>query len=417
MADNLDVYLGGTMIGQLSRHGQDIDFDYGEVLPEHWLSASMPATCRHHSGPVVSNWLDNLLPDNDAVRQRWATTLGVRNRAFDLLGRVGADCAGAVQVMPEGVRPDQGSSLEPVSIDDIADQIRQLRRDPDAWLRSGVLGHWSLAGAQGKFALTRRGNGQWFQPSGRAASTHILKVGVAGLPESDVAEFVTMRAARLLGLPVPSVEIMDFAGETAMVVTRFDRITADDGVRRVHQEDMCQALGVSRNNKYQADGGPSAGQIADLLVSLVDPRHRRDAVENFARAQVFNWLVMGTDAHAKNYALIYVGSRVLLAPFYDLTSAALLPGADVHAMHFADALAMKFGDEYRFRKVDRGRFSQAASQLHVDSGMLRDTALLYRDAIPDAVASAISLLPEAIAVRVRAPMCDQIAARVAQLVW
>ena len=36
---------------------------------------------------------------------------------------------------------------------------------------------FSLGGIQGKFALARIGEG-WFEPNGRAASTHIVKPGM-----------------------------------------------------------------------------------------------------------------------------------------------------------------------------------------------------------------------------------------------
>jgi HipA-like C-terminal domain len=44
-------------------------------------------------------------------------------------------------------------------------------------------------------------------------------------------------------------------------------------------------------------------------------------VQSFVDAIAFNWLIAGTDVHAKNYALLLGGSgAVRLAPLYDLVS-------------------------------------------------------------------------------------------------
>jgi len=392
MSEQLNVFLDGVLAGGLTRapDGQVV-FDYAPGGPATALSVSMPRSVRHHSSDVVMPWLDNLLPDSDDVRARWAASFGLRRvTPFDLLANMGADCAGAVQILPAGQAPDEVGGSVPASTAQIAAHLRTLRNDAAAWVFPGAGGRWSLAGQQGKFALAHGADG-WSLPTGRTASTHIVKTGVAGLPGSDVAEFVTMRSAALLGLPVPQVDYTWFEDEPALVVSRFDRLPSDGAVRRVHQEDLCQALGLWRAMKYQADGGPSTTDIAALLRRVLDPRDKSRGLADFARVLVFNWLVAGTDAHAKNYALLHLGSRVALAPFYDLTSTALLwPAREIH---YEGRLAMKFGGEYRLRKVDTGRYTHAAHDLGVDEQFLIDTARTYRDQLPDTVRDTIATLP------------------------
>lgn len=165
-----------------------------------------------------------------------------------------------------------------------------------------------------------------------------------------------MRAAHDLGLQVAGIELCTFGEETAVVVERFDR-TNEFGAawvsglppRRVHQEDMCQALGLARALKYQADGGPSVGDIANLLEQVVVPRRLEQARRRFAEATVFNWLTAGTDAHAKNYALIHVGGTTVLAPLYDLMSAALV--MEEREAYYQGKLAMKLGGQYGIRRM------------------------------------------------------------------
>ena len=394
MSDALDVYLDGVLTGTLVR-GLDglVSFDYVNHARRTPLSLSMPIGQEHHGPAVVMPWLDDLLPDNDDVRARWAAQVGERRvTPFNLLRHFGADCAGAVQIMPSGIPPEAAGTLTPISEVDIAHHIRVLRGDAAAWDFAERGGRWSLGGQQGKFALTRGPGDGWSLPGGRSASTHIIKVGIEGVANSDVAEFVTMRIAASLGLPTAPVEYVPFDGELAVVATRFDRRAASDGdTQRLHQEDLCQALGLWRTMKYQSDGGPSAGDVVGLLRKSLDRRDRHRGVNDFVRVQVFNWLVAGTDAHAKNYALLHIGARTTLAPFYDLVSTAFLWPA--RELHFSGRLAMKFGGEYRFRKVDGGRYTQAAAALGVDEELLVGTARTYRDRVPDAVATALSDLP------------------------
>lgn len=413
MTQSLDVYLDGLLTGRLTRGRDDrVGFQYLDGSSVTPLSISMPRAREHHDPDVVMPWLDNLLPDNDDVRARWAGQFGERRvTPFNLLRHVGADCAGAVQIMPAGATPVSFGTLTPISEAEIAGHIRTLRGDAAAWDFAEKGGRWSLGGQQGKFALAQASDGSWLLPGGRAPSTHIVKVGIAGIPNSDVAEFVTMRAAALLGLPVPPVDYVGFEDEYVLMATRFDRLAEGDEVRRLHQEDLCQALGIWRTMKYQSDGGPSVRTVVELLRAVLDVRDRARGVNDFARMQIFNWLVAGTDAHAKNYALLHLGTRVALAPFYDLVSAAFfLPARD---LHFEGRLAMKFGGEYRLRKVDLGRFSQFADDVGVDEDFLIATARSYRQELPDAVASALNDLPPSLNSGIQARMIDAIIERLA----
>ncbi|HMR50328.1 MAG TPA: HipA N-terminal domain-containing protein [Arachnia sp.] len=79
MTEVLDVYLDGDLTGRLTR-GRDgrVGFEYLEDSLRTPLSVSMPRTVSRHEPDVVMPWLDNLLPDNDDVRARWAAQFGER---------------------------------------------------------------------------------------------------------------------------------------------------------------------------------------------------------------------------------------------------------------------------------------------------------------------------------------------------
>lgn len=209
--------------------------------------------------------------------------------------------------------------IVPLRTDDIAQWLRRLRADPSAWEPPTGAGQFSLAGAQAKFAV-HFDAGQWGLATGRIPTTHILKPAIPGLADQDIGEYLAVRAARLAGLPAPEVSVRVFGDERAFVTSRFDRLRTSSGWRRVHQEDMCQALGVAPSRKYEMHQGPGAAEVAALIRSSVTGGHHEDDVWRFIDALIFNALIVGTDAHAKNYSFLLAPGQVRLSPLYDVNS-------------------------------------------------------------------------------------------------
>jgi serine/threonine-protein kinase HipA len=393
MTDALAVVLGDLVAGTVTRlRGGRLRFDYSdEYLNEPGgtpLSLSMPVQVRSHPDHVVTPWLWGLLPDNDAVLRRWARAFHVTaSSPFSLLSTpVGQDCAGAVRFAPAGeVDRLLGRSGEVAWLreDDVAARLRELREDSTAWLGTSFSGQFSLAGAQAKTALLFQG-GRWGVPSGATPTTHILKPAMTGFDDHDLNEHLCLDAARRAGLLAARTTVSRFGAETAVVVTRYDRRAGPGGeILRVHQEDLCQALGVPPSRKYQNEGGPGPAQIARLLREAMPPAVADDAVWRFADALIWNWVVAGTDAHAKNYSLLLAGNQIRLAPLYDIASA--LPyGVHERKLRFA----MKIGSEYGVFP-DRNTWPEAARQLGVDPTALVDRARELVNVAPEAFADAV----------------------------
>src|SRR5262249_32481406 len=142
-------------------------------------SLSMPLGAATHSHKAIDTFLWGLLPDNDAILEKWARKFQVSARnAFGLIANVGEDCAGAVQfVLPERVAQVAGDAPKAVDWldeDAIAERLKALRADQAAWRTPRDTGQFSLAGAQAKTALLFQ-DGKWGVPSGRTPTTHILK--------------------------------------------------------------------------------------------------------------------------------------------------------------------------------------------------------------------------------------------------
>lgn len=287
------------------------------------LSCSLRVTTTRHSGAPVINWISGLLPDRSEVLARWRSRFELKRQdAYALLWHVGEDVAGAARF----VRPDRMGNLddgdaEPVTHETIGERIRALSTDAAGWAPSLGTGQFSLAGAQAKFALARTEDGRWVETSGGRPTTHIFKPAIPRMADQDINEHLTMRLAAAVGLPVAHSEVMEFAGARCLVVTRFDRYQRPDGTwLRIHQEDAVQALGMSALLKYEENGGPGVRAIAALLRANVTGDHEDEDVASFIDAVAFNWLIVGTDAHARNYSLLHTRSQTRLAPLYDLNS-------------------------------------------------------------------------------------------------
>ena len=344
----LVVLMHGAPVASLRRHPRTkaLPLEYCAGLPAGPppLSVSMPLAATTHAGPVVANWVQGLLPD----------------RVDEITG---------------------SGALDPLTEQDIAERLVGLATEASGWgIRVGA-GEFSLAGSQARLAL-HHGPGGWAVPTGAMPTTHIIKPAIAALPDQDINEHLTMRTASLVGLRVPTTSVVRFAGQRALVVERYDRARIGDEWYRVHQEDACQALGMSPARRYEADGGPGPADIVGLLRrEVAGPDYGGDALL-FLEALGFNWLVGGTDAHAKNYSVLHGGNgHVRLAPLYDIASA--LPYGRLHEQRLA--LAMKVGDKYRVHRIGRHEWQKLAADVHLSAdetiGRIADLASRVVDSI------------------------------------
>ncbi len=386
MNPELVVVLAGREIGRVLRDNRGrLTFVYAEDWRQtrgaYPLSLSMPLAAAEHGHKPVEAFLWNLLPDNEAVLARWGQRFQVSPRnPFALLSHVGEDCAGAVQF----VRPDRldavigggPATVEWLEDKDIAQRLRALREDRTSWRSQGDIGQFSLAGAQPKTALLYE-NGRWGVPSGRTPTTHILKPPTGAFDGHAENEHLCMRLASALGLIVARSQVQWFEDQVAIVIERYDRDRTPSGIIRVHQEDFCQALAILPTRKYENEGGPGARAAVELLRTF-SGRAQED-VQRFVDALAFNWLIGGTDAHAKNYALL-IGAegRARLAPLYDIAS--ILPyDFDIRQVR----LAMKVGGNYRLRDVGPRQWRKLATDLRLDADALvqrvRDMAAMLPD--------------------------------------
>jgi serine/threonine-protein kinase HipA len=355
---HLTAFLYGARVGEIS---EDKNGNPAFVYDEQWstlpdavpLSLSMPTTSARHGARQTAPFLWGLLPENPVVLDRLAREHNTSARnPVALLGVVGEDCAGAVQFLRQdrlGIL-NQPGSIRWLDEAEIRLRLRLLREQAGSIGRApDETGQFSLAGAQSKTALYWDG-GRWGVPSGRTPTTHILKPPMPGLQGQVENEHFCLLLARALDFVSSNSSVRRFNGEVCIVVERYDRLreTTKNEYVRLHQEDMCQALSVMPALKYQRDGGPSIKHVVHLLrdnssAALEDMRQ-------FVRAMVLNFVILGTDAHAKNFSVIIAPGRsrtqVRLAPLYDVIS--YLPYTDGTRRV---RMSMSVGGNYEYDEV------------------------------------------------------------------
>lgn len=375
----ISVLMNGIFIGKLEKtikHGLTFTYD------EQWLkisgarpiSLSLPLTTQSFIGDVVYNFFDNLLPDNPQIRARIQAKFHVAtNQPFDLLASVGRDCVGAIQII-DGEIPSFKKEINCKALNEkeIASILRGYQNYPLGMIDNADEFRISIAGAQEKSAFLYH-KGKWCRPLKETPTSHIFKLPIGyiqhqqmDLSDSCENEWLCLQIAEAFGLPVAKRNILHFEEVKVLVVERFDRKISSDNtwLMRLPQEDMCQALGISPNLKYQSDGGPGIYEIMRLLLGSANPTIDRDT---FYRSQVLFWLLAAIDGHAKNFSVfIEPEGKYRLTPLYDIMSAyPLMAKKQLHAQKIKMAMALKGKNiHYHWHNIQRRYFLETAKAVN-----------------------------------------------------
>jgi len=337
----LDVYLYDIYAGELIQDDSgDLSFSYdSNYLDNNHLaiSVSMPLQEKPYKGKVVKSFFSGLLPD-ELAKHKLAKYLGVSEKnPFALLEIIGGECAGALSLYPKGEKPpsDLESEFEILSDEKLCEILNLLKRKPLLAGEHGV--RLSLAGAQDKIPVSLV-DGKVALVKGTSPTTHILKPLIEGAEDSVYNELFCMRLAEHAGITVPKVEVKKSGNIPYFLVERYDRVRNDvEGVKRLHQEDFCQALSIMPEMKYEKEGGPSIAKCQEVLQKF-SFQPAKDQLE-FLRRIIFNYIIGNSDAHGKNSSLLYSENKIYFAPAYDLFSTAVYP-------NLAKEMAMKIGGRY-----------------------------------------------------------------------
>ena len=202
----------------------------------------------------------------------------------------------------------------------------------------------------------------WAARQARTSSSKVPSPRFKHLPAN---ERLTTQLARALSLDTVDLQLLNIEGVELTLTRRYDRqcVAPEDRppegqtnhgqqgprgqqgpqedrppegqVIRLHQEDLCQALGLWPGTKYEQEGGPSVSDLVTLL------RERSTTplpdVAQGIRWLMFNLLAGNSDAHGKNVSFVYsrppgpgANAGIRLAPFYDLVCTRIYPSIDRH---------------------------------------------------------------------------------------
>lgn len=321
------VWLHRTFVGTLYQRG---DYTRFSLHPSYTEDPARPVLGlvfeqdldRVHAAALrLPPWFSNLLPEG--LQRSWiARQRDVsEQREMELLGEVGGDLPGAVTVLPI---PGNlvGGTVEVLPTPQVAPALDE-GVDPR--------GRFSLAGVQLKLSMVAAGD-RLVIPMGGTLGDWIVKFPDAALPRLPLVEFVTMELARAIGIQVPETRLMSRADlpdtpsslwapseDEAYAIKRFDR-----GPDRslIHIEDFAQVRDI-----YPSPADFKYRGSYEGLATLVYRGWDEVSLRELVRRLVFNVLVDNSDAHLKNFSLLYADPRrPVLSPAYDLVSVAPYSG-------------------------------------------------------------------------------------------
>lgn len=280
------------------------------------VSLAMPIRPEPYERDQVLPWLMNLLPEGEPLRAMTRALGAAPEDALGLIAQTGNDLAGALSIAPQKPRGEPG--YRPIPDADALERIiEELPARPFLIGEDGV--SMSLAGAQEKLPVAVI-EGQIAVPINGAPSTHILKPDNPRLPGSVQNEALCMALARRVGLKVAPVTTGVAGKRSYLLVDRYDRIGTGNHVRRLHQEDFCQALARPPAAKYEFNGTGTRGpSVADMFALVRQHMTARD-ITRLLDAVIFNIAIGNVDSHAKNYSILLGPGAPQLAPLYDLMS-------------------------------------------------------------------------------------------------
>lgn len=360
----LNIFLDNRHVARLWLDNKYYCFQYvtDDIPP---ISLTLPVRKEPYLRDEAKPYFANLLPEG-ATRNTIETKMGLtRGDDFELLKRIGGDCAGAITVFPEGEFPEANHQYTALSSNELERLIKDLPQNP-LYIGYSKSVRLSLAGAQHKVALLIDG-GVYSLPENGAPSSHILKVPISNIPgiaDTVENEVFSMMFAREVGLDVPDVDLVTIGGIPVFVTRRYDReIDSSGRLRRLLQEDFCQLMVLEPTVKYQHAGGPSLEDCANKI-----REHSVDGItdiEQLVRWSLFNVIIGNADAHGKNISVLLGNGGVRLAPFYDIMS------TRVYGQAHDKELAMSIGRKYNPDDLTRENWKQMAEFMDISYKLVR----------------------------------------------
>ena len=387
MSNSLNVFLNDEHIGILEKDGYGgVNFQYSNNI-DRILSLSLPIQKEPFENKQCRGFFNGLLPESEHTRIAIGKKYGINPKNdFSILQAIGYDCAGAVSFFDSDDEQTPSKYLQksyeidytPLSDDELEKFINELPQKP---LATGIEDmRLSLAGAQDKTSVIVV-NGQIGIPKDNVPTSHIIKPAINGFNGTIENEFICIKAAEKLGIKVPDVKI-GYANKTKyFLIQRYDREVIDNKIKRIHQEDFCQASNIPSAYKYQSEGGVDFKRCFEILRVTSQPAV---AINQFIQLMIFNYLIGNNDAHGKNFSILhYDNGEIKFAPAYDILCSEVYPG-------LSNKMAMKIGGHYKHDEILLRHFKKLANENNINFTQLKKVIKNQCKTLPDIVNGAIN---------------------------
>ena len=368
LSNSLNVFLNDKHIGILEKDGNGgIIFQYS-TNADRILSLSLPIQKAPFDNKQCRGFFNGLLPESEHTRIAIGKKYGINPKNdFSILQAIGYDCAGAVSFFDSSDKQTPSKYLQetyeidytPLSEDALEKFINELPKKP---LATGVEDmRLSLAGAQDKTSVIVV-DGQIGIPKDNVPTSHILKPAINGFNETIENEFICIKSAEKLGIKAPDVKI-GYANKTKyFLIQRYDREIINNKIKRIHQEDFCQASNIPSAYKYQSEGGVDFKRCFEILRATSQPAV---AINQFIQLMIFNYLIGNNDAHGKNFSILhYDNGEIKFAPAYDILCSQVYP-------ELSNKMAMKIGGHYKHDEILLRHFEKLANENDISFTQLK----------------------------------------------
>lgn len=114
-----------------------------------------------------------------------------------------------------------------------------------------------------------------------------------------------MRLARACGLTTVDVEVLAIGDTPVFCVSRYDRRRNDEVIERIHQEDMCQALGIETFDGRAKYGAHNPKRMTLRAIAEMLRFHAPDEPLRLLAMTAFHIAIGNADAHGKNQSILH----------------------------------------------------------------------------------------------------------------
>jgi serine/threonine-protein kinase HipA len=280
-------------------------FSYNPTWTEE-IACSLPIIQREHEWQNgLHPFFQHLGPEGWLREQQARVAHIVEEDDLGLLLQYGADCIGAVSVLP--------AEKEVPSI-----EITEATSNPGR----------TISGFQKKLLVTKNETtGQLSPALAKGPAPYIAKFNSPKISDLVRNEALSLRwVAAVLGkeevneFRLASIHELD---EIALVVTRFDRGAKGEKLRlEDFSQISCKPKGLNYGGKYNA--------AYEDIAALILKHSARPAIDlaKFYKRLIAFVLIGNTDAHLKNFSLLETPSGLRLSPVYDVVNAVMYPRHD-----------------------------------------------------------------------------------------